>query len=156
MYLNMEFQWPAPPLQGSCCTTSTSQSAWKYKISKIWPKPYLLIKKSRARDELTLLLVAEVAEVLAVSRRKTVCFFLYSSIVRNFSFNTIQQVSWANLFGQKLAWIIRRMASTLWEREPSFSLFSHENDLFFQWKKTLSDEKVIRKMSSPCEDVLYA
>jgi hypothetical protein len=34
---------------------------------------------------LTLLLVAEVADVLAVSRRKTVCFFLYSSIVRNFS-----------------------------------------------------------------------
>jgi hypothetical protein len=34
---------------------------------------------------LTLLLVADVADVLAVSRRKTVCFFLYSSIVRNFS-----------------------------------------------------------------------
>ncbi len=38
IYLKMEFQWPAPPRQGSCCTTSTSHSAYvirkNYKTSE--------------------------------------------------------------------------------------------------------------------------
>ena len=45
-----------------------------------WPKDYITSTSHKA-----LLEMADVAEVLAVNLRKTFCFFLYSSMVKNFS-----------------------------------------------------------------------